>query len=320
MHMQRRNILRLVFIGGVWTPLLASAADGDNGDGGTGKFDAADEQRRQMQLDHMSEMSDQREQVREAQRQKLVLMSAMRPAMVEGQQVQSAEGKQHDIMKVVQEAAQALRQKQAISRLRSDFNEATERPFVEKPTKALDNLVNGWNEGVAPSCGGMRAVSGYIGDFCQGVSAFTEHYAFMLNANSETMVPRCDLRGEYREGRFKKQDKYHHCMANCESTEVGWMGEKVARSISWGREISDVAIKPAAAALSAYGVQRNTGADRISSGIAAANVYRSALSKEFAASIEDMEANNTGASAPGKGIRCRDACEGYRPFYIIPKP
>ena len=299
---------------------MAAADDGETGDGDTGKFDAADEQRRQMQLDHMLEMADQREQAREAQRQKLALMSAMRPARVDGQQVQAEKSKQYDILQVVQEAAQALRQKQAISRLRANFNDATERPFVEKPTKALDNFVNGWNEGVAPSCDGMRAVSGFVGDFCQGVSAFTEHYAFMLNANDQTMVPRCDIRGEVKGSYFEKQDKYRHCMSNCESAEVGWVGERVARSISWGREISDVAIKPAMAAMKAYDAQRNTGADGISSGIAAADVYRSALSSEYAASKDDMKANNIGASAPSKGIRCRDACAGYRPFYIIPKP
>jgi len=299
---------------------VAAADDGGTGEGDTGKFDAADEQRRQMLLDHMSEMADQREQAREAQRQKLALMSVMRPAMVDGQQVQSEKVLQHDIITVVQEAAQALRQKQAMSRLRANFNDATERPFVEKPTKVLDNFVNGWNEGVAPSCDGMRAVSGFVGDFCQGVSAFTEHYAFMLNANDKTMVPRCDMRGDVKGSYFKDQDKYRHCMANCESAEAGRMGEIVARSISWGREISDVAIKPSMAAISAYDVMRNNENDRISSGIAAASVYRSALSSEYAASKEDMEANNIGASAPGKGIRCRDACAGYRPFYIIPKP
>lgn len=320
--MRRRTFFRLTFVGGAWTPIVdvEAAEDDGTGAGETGGFDAADEQRRQLQIDRMLEMSEQREQIREAQLQKLTLMSAMRPSTVDGQRVQAEEPVQKDILKIVQEAAQALRQKQELSRLRANFNDATEKPFVEKPTKALDNFVNGWNESVAPSCDGMRAVSNFVGDFCQGVSAFTQQYAFMLNANDKTMVPRCDVRGAVKGSYFENQDKYRHCMANCESAEVGRTGEIVARSISLGREITDVAVKPAAAAMQAYDRQRSAKVDLLSSALTAAKTYSSALSAEYAASKDDMKANNLGASAPAKGLRCRDACAGYRPFYITPKP
>lgn len=87
--------------------------------------------------------------------------------------------------------------------------------------------------------------------------------------------------------RFKGQDKYFHCMANCESASRGIGGKMAAALISNARETIDFP----------------------------KNIFAKGLTIDETLNDfkEDMEANKRGYDAGSKGLRCRGTCNYYIP-------
>lgn len=307
-------VLRAIFAGFVSAPLAARSEENDETIGSD--FSWEDVRRRQEIVEDLIDHNQWLEASRMQELDEKVLFTS---TSVETKSVDRNETGFNELIKTIQEAATILGQSDPGKSLRFNFVDSQEKPIVERPNE-FDHYVNGWNESVAPSCNGVRFVSGFVADYCLGISAFTEQYAYMKNANNKTMVLRCDLRGGSG-SMFDGQDKYRHCMANCEATNVGVMGLLAAMQINIIREVVDVARKPLLSTYKSYKEHQEFGlVARPESGGGVVSQYGRNLIREAADSIDDMKANFKGISGGVKGLRCRDACDGYRPFYIVPKP
>lgn len=81
------------------------------------------------------------------------------------------------------------------------------------------------------------------------------------------------------------QDKYFHCMANCQATQRGPVGRATARVISDAREANDAA-------------RKGDGPEAVEA---------------------DQRANRTGREGGATGQPCRQVCEIHRPQGLSPR-
>ncbi len=285
-------------------------------------FDQADEIRRQAAIDRMEAMAERAAQAREAQeaQKRMSRIENGATGFTSNKSGSKDANSSEDLVQSLLQTAQEISQRQSSTlRMKSFFDDSTELARIQRPDGFFDRSVNQWLSKIGPACEGMRFVSDYVADYCLGMNDMLEQYSFMKNANSKTIAGRCDPRNP-GDSMFNSQDKFRHCLAYCDSSSRGPGGQDAARLFSWARETRDLIWKPASNTFS------NASAASRTDGISAwapsrlAREYATQVRSEWIDSGHDIEANEIGIISGQKGLRCRDACAGYQPIYVLPRP
>jgi hypothetical protein len=115
---------------------------------------------------------------------------------------------------------------------------------------------------------GVQALKDFVADFFAGIGDFLSNYHEMIAVNT------------------KGADRFFHCQANCQAASRGAGGLLAAKTISYGREATDLP----------------------------KNAVKGISWKDNLADCKgDLAADRAGWDAGSRGLRCSDVCNGYRP-------